>query len=62
LREELCEVPAVAALELRVERVQDHLSEGRAEMLAAAAWRWAEEDAATADRAVVAELRELAGV
>jgi hypothetical protein len=61
VREQLREVPAVAALELRVERVQDHLAEGRTEMLTAAAWRWAEEDAAAADRAVVGELLELAG-
>ena len=60
VREQLRDVPAVAALELRVARFQDHLAEGRTEMLGAPAWRWAEEDAAEADRAVVAELRELA--
>jgi hypothetical protein len=60
IREELASVPAVAALELRVERVQDHLAEGRTEMLAAPHWRWSDERAREADRAVVAEIEALA--
>ena len=31
----------VVAVELRVERVQDHLADGRTEMLDGARWRWA---------------------
>jgi Pyridoxamine 5'-phosphate oxidase len=60
VREQLERVPPVAALELRVERLQDHLAEGRTEMLAAARWRWAVEEAKDADRAVVAEIAALA--
>ncbi|HLL86775.1 MAG TPA: hypothetical protein VK387_05650 [Thermoleophilaceae bacterium] len=60
VREQLERAPAVAALELRVERLQDHLAEGRTEMLAAPEWRWAEDEAREADRAVVAELEALA--
>ena len=60
LEEELEEVP-VAALELRVERVQDHLADGRTQMTDGAQWRWRDPDAAEADKLVVAGLRRLAG-
>ena len=60
VREELRSAPSVAALELRVERLQDHLAEARTEILSAPQWRWSEEKAREGDRAVVAELRELA--
>lgn len=59
VRDELERVP-LAALELRVERVQDHLADGRTEMLHAAGWRWRGERDAEADRLVKAELRVLA--
>ena len=55
LREELESAP-VAAVELRVERVQDHLADGRTEMLGAPGWRWLDEEASAADTAVRAEL------
>jgi nitroimidazol reductase NimA-like FMN-containing flavoprotein (pyridoxamine 5'-phosphate oxidase superfamily) len=60
VREGLDEVPAVAAVELRVERVQDHLAEARTEILEAVAWRWTEEGASEADRRVVAAIEALA--
>jgi len=60
VREQLEHVPAVAALELLVERVQDHLAEGRTEMLAAPQWRWSDERAREADRQVVEEIAQLA--
>lgn len=60
LREQLETVP-VTALELHVERVQDHLADGRTEMLDGADWRWRDPRAADADAKVVAALRELAG-
>ncbi|MGI8439005.1 MAG: hypothetical protein ACR2NV_02185 [Thermoleophilaceae bacterium] len=59
LREEMEDVP-IAALEFRVEDVQDHLADGRTRMLAAPGWEWREERAAEADRAVRAELGRLA--
>lgn len=59
VREELRRIP-VAALELRVARVQDHLVDGRTEMLGAPGWRWRTERDAEADRLVHAELAALA--
>lgn len=59
LREPM-EVGPLAALELRVEHVQDHLADGRTEMLAPPAWRWRQEKAAEDDRGVRAELAALA--
>lgn len=60
VRERLEAAPYVAALELRVERVQDHLADGRTEMLAGARWRWTDADAAAADPLIAAELQALA--
>jgi hypothetical protein len=59
LREEMEDVP-IAALEFRVEDVQDHLADGRTRMLAAPGWEWREDKAAETDRAVRAELGRLA--
>jgi hypothetical protein len=59
VRDELERMP-VTALELRVERVQDHLADGRTEMLTAAGWRWRAERDAEGDGLVRAELRALA--
>lgn len=61
LREPM-EVGPLAALELRVEQVQDHLADGRTEMLAPPAWRWRQEKAAEDDRGVRAELAALAAL
>jgi len=58
--ERLESVPVVA-VELRVETVQDHLMEGRTEMLDGARWRFTADRDAEADAAIVAELGRLAG-
>jgi hypothetical protein len=49
----------IVAVELRVERVQDHLADGRSVMLDGARWRWATEEMASADEATFAELERL---
>jgi hypothetical protein len=49
----------VVAVELRVDRVQDHLADGRSVMLDGARWRWATEEMAAADEATFAELEQL---
>jgi Pyridoxamine 5'-phosphate oxidase len=49
----------IVAVELRVERVQDHLADGRSVMLDGARWRWATEEMAKADEATFAELERL---
>ena len=49
----------VVAVELRVERLQDHLADGRTEMLAGARWRWLDERFGRSEEAVVAELQRL---
>ena len=59
LREELGASPHVAAIELRVTRVQDHLADGRTDMLDGARWRFTSERASAADAALRAELTEL---
>jgi hypothetical protein len=50
----------VAAVELRVESVQDHLADGRTAMLDGARWERTEERYAESDAAIDAELRRLA--
>jgi hypothetical protein len=59
VREETDASPHVAALELRVESVQDHLADGRTEMLGGARWRFTSDDAREADAALRAELDKL---
>jgi hypothetical protein len=49
----------IVAVELRVDRVQDHLADGRSVMLDGARWRWATEELAAADEATFAELERL---
>jgi hypothetical protein len=49
----------VVAVELRVRRLQDHLADGRTELLDGARWRWTDESYADAEEAIVAELRRL---
>lgn len=58
LREQL-EAAAVTAVELRVDRVQDHLADGRTEMLAAARYEWRDDAAARAEPGILAELGAL---
>ena len=59
LEEELHDAP-VAALLLEVDRVQDHLADGRTEMLDGARWRWRAPEAAEQDARVAAGLARLA--
>ena len=59
VREELESAPSVAGLELRVERLQDHLADGRTELLDGARWRWRDESFAATEDQIVAELGAL---
>ena len=52
---------AVVPVELHVESLQDHLVEGRTELLDGARWRFRAHRDAEADAAIVAELGRLAG-
>jgi len=58
VREEL-EAAPVAVVELTVERVQDHLADGRTEMLDGARYEWADAAAAEAEPRIRAELGTL---
>jgi hypothetical protein len=58
VREEL-EAAAVAAVELRVERVQDHLADGRTDLLDGARYAWLDDAAAEAEPRIRAELGSL---
>jgi hypothetical protein len=60
VREQLDAAPSVAAVELRVERVQDHLADGRTLMLDGARWDWADARARETEPAIMAELEGLA--
>jgi hypothetical protein len=59
LAEELQASDRVVAVELRVERVQDHLADGRTEMIDGARWRWLDEEFGAVEDAIVAELARL---
>jgi hypothetical protein len=59
LGDAIAAVDTVVAVELRVENVQDHLADGRTEMLDGARWRWTDESHGEAEDAIVAELRRL---
>lgn len=59
IREQL-EAAPVAAVELRVDRVQDHLADGRTLMLDGARWRWIDERSRQSEPGIIAELRRLA--
>lgn len=59
VREALEAAPGNVAVELRVERVQDHLADDRTEMLAGARWRWIDRDAAELQPRILAELKQL---
>jgi hypothetical protein len=58
VREPLEAAPVVGVV-LEVESVQDHLADGRTEMLDGARWRWLDAQAAGADPKIVAELASL---
>lgn len=52
----------VTVLEMIVERLQDHLADGRTELLDGARWRWRDAGAADADQRVRADLARLVTV
>jgi hypothetical protein len=58
-RPEMQAAPSNVAVELRVERVQDHLADGRTEILDGAPWRWLDPDAAAVQPRILAELETL---
>ena len=57
---ERLEAAPVVAVELRVSGVQDHLADGRSEIVDGARWRRTEERYAESDAAIDQELRRLA--
>ena len=57
IKEPLEAAPGNVAVELRVERVQDHLADGRTEILDGSRWRWIDEEAATLQPRILEELR-----
>ena len=59
LREGMESAPDVVAVELRVERVQDHLADGRTEMVDGARWRWVDPALAESEPRIRAELVSL---
>jgi flavin reductase (DIM6/NTAB) family NADH-FMN oxidoreductase RutF len=59
VREEMEASPHVAALELRVTRIHDHLEDGRTEMHDGARWRFTSDQAREADKALREELDDL---
>jgi hypothetical protein len=60
VRERLAAADTAVAVELRVERLQDHLADGRTEMLDGARWRWTDQRWTESEAAIVAELERLA--
>ena len=59
VRESLDAAATNVAVELSVERVQDHLADGRTELLAGARWRWRDEQAAASAPGILAELADI---
>jgi hypothetical protein len=59
IAEELEVTDTVVAVELVVERIQNHLADGRTEMLDGARWRWCAEEHGEAEDAILAELAGL---
>jgi hypothetical protein len=57
--EQLEAADTVVAVELRVERVQDHLADGRTEMVDGARWRWTDERLAESEPLTWDELERL---
>jgi Pyridoxamine 5'-phosphate oxidase len=56
IAERLEATDTVVAVELQVERVQNHLADGRTEMLDGARWRWCANEHGEAEDAILAEL------
>ena len=59
IAEELEATDTVVAVELRVDRIQNHLADQRTEMLDGARWRWCAEEHGEAEDAILAELARL---
>jgi hypothetical protein len=59
IAERLETADTVVGVELRVERVQDHLADGRTEMVDGARWRWTDEQLAESEPRIWAELEKL---
>ena len=59
VRESMEAAAGNTAVELRVERVQDHLADGRTEILDGARWRWTDDAAAALQPQILEELRSL---
>ena len=59
VREGLEVAPDVVAVELRVDRVQDHLADGRTEMVDGARWRWVDPGMAESEPKIRSELLRL---
>jgi hypothetical protein len=59
IAEQLEATDTVVAVELLAERVQDHLADGRTEMLDGARWRWCNDHDGEMEDAIVAELGRL---
>ena len=59
IAERLEAADTVVAVELRVDRVQDHLADGRTEMLDGARWRWCAPEHGEAEDAILEELATL---
>jgi hypothetical protein len=59
VEEELEASERVVAVELRVERVQNHLADGRTEILDGVRWRWMDEQFGAAEERIVTELGRL---
>ena len=60
LGEGLEDAPKLVVVELAVERVQDHLADGRTDLLSAPGWRWRDRETAHGDAGIRAQLARLA--
>jgi hypothetical protein len=59
IAEELEATDTVVGVELRVERIQNHLADKRTEILDGVRWRWCAEEDGEAEDAILAELAGL---
>jgi hypothetical protein len=59
LRESMKAATGNTAVELQVEHVQDHLADGRTEILDGARWRWIDQEAEALQPRILAELKQL---
>jgi hypothetical protein len=59
IAEELEATDTVVAVEVLVDRIQNHLADKRTEMLDGARWRWCAEEHGAAEDAILAELKRL---